>query len=120
VFLAGSWQTATGVYLDHFNTSHGCDSTITTYLLVIVGIEENTLSSIQIVPNPAKEQIRINGISNNENSLSLYDLSGKLILKKEHITDHDFIDLSSISNGMYLIQFRQSDKVRFMKLEVIK
>ncbi|HQK97694.1 MAG TPA: T9SS type A sorting domain-containing protein [Bacteroidia bacterium] len=120
VFLAGSWQTATGVYVDHFNTSHGCDSTITTYLLVIVGIEENTLSSIQIVPNPAKNQIRINGISNIENNFSLYDLSGKLILKKEQISDHDIIDLSSISNGMYLIQFRQSDKVRFMKLEVIK
>ena len=120
VYLAGNWQTATGVYIDHFNTTNGCDSTITTYLLVIVGIEENALSAIQIVPNPAKNQIKVKGITSNDNTLSLYDLTGKLILKKEQINDQETIDISTISNGMYLIQFRQSEKVRFMKLEVIK
>jgi hypothetical protein len=120
VYLAGNWQTATGVYVDHFNTTNGCDSTITTYLLVIVGIEENALSAIQIVPNPAKNQIKVKGITNNDNNFSLYDLTGKLILKKEQINDQETIDISTISNGMYLIQFRQSEKVRFMKLEVIK
>jgi hypothetical protein len=88
--------------------------------LVIVGIEENALSAIQIVPNPAKNQIKVKGITNNDNNFSLYDLTGKLILKKEQINDQETIDISTISNGMYLIQFRQSEKVRFMKLEVIK
>jgi hypothetical protein len=120
MFLAGSWQTATGVYVDHFNTSHGCDSTITTYLLVVVGIEENALSSIQIIPNPAKDQIRISGITNGNNQLNLYDMTGKLILRKDQLTESENIDISSISNGMYLVQFRQVDKIRFMKLEVIK
>ena len=119
-FLAGSWHTNTGVYIDHFTTIYGCDSTLTTYLLVIVGIEENELSSIQIIPNPAREQIRINGITNNDNSLSLYNLTGKLILRKERITNRESIDLSSICSGMYLVQFRQVDRIRHMKIDIIK
>jgi len=46
LFLAGAWQTMSGVYTDNFVSEHGCDSTIVTDLIVVEAFTTNVIANI--------------------------------------------------------------------------
>ncbi len=55
---------------------------------------------ILIYPNPAKENITISGLSNQDYTVSLYDMSGREIV---NIKNENQIDISMLQDGIYLI-----------------
>jgi hypothetical protein len=68
-------------------------------------------------PNNIKENEELNSIlitnnkihvNKNINSLNVYDISGKLILSKNHLKTHNLINLTNFSEGIYIV--RCSDK----------
>jgi hypothetical protein len=62
------------------------------------GLNQPAQSAIQIYPNPAKEVLNISGKAKNS-IVSIYDYAGKQLL----VTAKEQIDLSSFSNGFYLV-----------------
>jgi hypothetical protein len=77
------------------------------------------LQGFSIYPNPSNEGVFNFLISNNEShQVSIFDLSGRLILKKENIENSDSIDLSRYAKGIYLAKITSGNKSRVVKLLV--
>ena len=79
-------------------------------VLNVLGVSEITTKQdkVSVYPNPTADYITLQ-ISSKEKpkEVSVYDLSGKLVMQKE--INSDRIDLSSLINGVYLLTFKNSD-----------
>ncbi|MFH6992854.1 T9SS type A sorting domain-containing protein [Flavobacterium sp. FlaQc-48] len=87
-------------------------ATPSSFLIRIKGTETNLSnedfstekSMFSIWPNPAKNTLNIHSLNENNYSVKIYDLSGKLIYSKENLSNS--IDVSSFTSGMYLIKIK--------------
>jgi hypothetical protein len=97
---------------------NGCVDTSDIATLTIIDdasvFEENS-TSITISPNPISNDFSISGISNIV-SLSLKDLSGKLI-KAYDVQDKNY-SISYITSGVYFLEVR--DEIRAYNIKVVK
>lgn len=78
------------------------------------GIVEETLPNINIYPNPSKDWIKIDGLTELSN-IQIFDVTGKLVLSQEYQVD-DRIDISSLTTGMYILNIRNSEGVSSKKI----
>ncbi|NOT36141.1 MAG: HYR domain-containing protein [Saprospiraceae bacterium] len=68
----------------------------------------NSSSLIEIIPNPAREEVKIKLINRKISSLNIYDLNGKLVWRKvPPISQLEVLDVSQWNEGVYsiIIQF---------------
>jgi hypothetical protein len=101
LYIGGGFWTIDGDSILHFakwtggNYIDTCGSAI--------GIEqlENQSPKINIYPNPAINNLTINGLSTNATA-EIYDLSGKLLFNKQLNTNQ--IDINSLAKGLYFIK----------------
>ena len=68
----------------------------------------NSLSTVQIYPNPVKDKLFIKGLSNKNVSVSILSLDGKLIIKT-NLEGKNSIDLSDIRQGVFLVHLINSE-----------
>jgi hypothetical protein len=74
-------------------------------------ISENDLSEkVKAYPNPANDFIDIETDLSNC-YFSVFDVTGKLILREKIVQNKTRIDLSSYSNGLYFIQLKSDENV---------
>lgn len=95
VFLDVGFSTVTGaVFLAEVET--GC---------VILSLNQNKINnSLTIYPNPTNGFIKIKSFVNIQN-ISLYDLNGRILKKINNSnSNEETIDLSSFSDGVYLLE----------------
>lgn len=59
-------------------------------------------STISVFPNPVKDFLHINLKENTERAVTLYDVTGKLLLTK-NINSSASIDVSSFKSGVYMV-----------------
>lgn len=78
------------------------------------GIVETSLPDINIYPNPSKDWIKIDGISE-VSDVQIFDITGKLVLQQEYQID-DRIDISNLTVGMYILNIRNSEGVSSKKI----
>ena len=55
-------------------------------------------------PNPASEFIIIQSANNSLASMEIMDLNGKILLRKDFISDNEVVDVTSLENGIYLVR----------------
>lgn len=70
------------------------------------------VQNISVYPNPTKEYISIEGLTGDNNQISIFDFSGKLILstnQSKNISTNNFV------SGIYFIQINNSDFIKFIK-----
>lgn len=88
------------------------------------GISEPDKPRFRVYPNPAVHSITVENINNSrENSvISIYDVTGRLVLKQplHTTTKTTFIDLSSNPNGLYLVRIQAGDHVYQEKISLAK
>lgn len=90
----------------------------TTSLLGTNETAANTLESIKIYPNPAKDFLNIELPKDVKNfNLEITDLNGRLILTNENETK---INVSGLVNGAYLCTIKANDKVAVRKIIIGK
>ena len=80
--------------------------------------ESNTLSTVQVYPNPTNNTVTIN-VNDFENieSLSLFDLQGRIIFNSTNLTKSKTqIDLSNHSNGIYMLKIQSTKEVKTYKV----
>lgn len=66
----------------------------------------NKENNLQIYPNPASAQVNISLPSNSSGKLSIYDISGKLILQKTVLDQNELnVNTSNLSKGIYTVSF---------------
>ncbi len=92
-------------------------------LVNIVGLDESVLnnSSLQVYPNPAKDIVHIDILELSNVTLRITDLSGRVIKDDiELMNGTNPVNLSELSNGIYLMRFEHQREVYSRKLIISK
>ncbi len=112
-----AWSTANWTsYIDatstFVNNQAACDA--------LASVSENNLENqISIFPNPAANSIHIqNDAGYVIDAISIYTILGKLIYQYKDIQNS--IDVSDLSNGMYLIKLNSNNKIITKKIIINK
>jgi hypothetical protein len=74
-----------------------------------VGVQNTSLSSIVLFPNPAKNQISVSGISTNARA-EIRDLAGKLFYAG-NIANQNSIDVTTLASGVYFLQIQLGSSI---------
>jgi hypothetical protein len=96
-----------GVYELQVSNSYGCVTT-SNMITVNVGVEEIGLEDqLNVYPNPVTDVLNVQWNNTSEAaSLSIRDLSGRLILSERGGNGNAAIDLSELSNGNYILELQ--------------
>ena len=87
-----------------------CSDTSACNLILIVGMEDQLESSLQIFPNPAHNQLNIR-TANQITGVSFFDMLGKRIFKGTS----KVIDIETLETGVYVIEIQTTAGTVFRK-----
>lgn len=73
---------------------------------------------LEIFPNPASNQLNIYFPTRGSGQVSIFDLSGKMLLNEIYFGDQIQVDVSDFPSGMYLIRVADDEKVAVKKFVV--
>jgi hypothetical protein len=90
--------------------------------LTSTGIENYAIAnSIVVVPNPASNIIRVTFNENKSNAIQIIDLSGKIVKSFSAIVSNQLeMNVSDLSEGLYIVKLSNSNGVTTTKLNVVK
>lgn len=80
-----------------------------------VNIEDHLNSGFVIYPNPVADVLNITGLVE-ITSVSVYDISGKELIRQNANNQNVTLDVSSLSAGIYLVNIISGNKVQTVKL----
>lgn len=97
-------------------TESGCSVTSQVFVVVnnCTGLEQNALSDFKIFPNPASEQLFVQ-TDGREMSITITDVSGRVIASQITTGTLTNIDLKNFSVGVYYIRLQAGDYNRIEK-----
>lgn len=89
-----------------------------------VGIEENSsFHSFSVYPNPGKDRVQIQLLNQLTQSKNIYytltDFCGKEIVTKKNLLQNEELDLSNLTDGLYLLNFFSEERLLEVK-KVVK
>jgi hypothetical protein len=79
--------------------------------------------SINCFPNPSNGKLFVNfPFNKNKITLNVFDTKGLILTSKNILNNNsnESIDLSSLDNGIYILQFVYEDKVQTIKITLLK
>jgi len=111
VFNAGSWDAGEGKA--HVDDSEDCtDFTVPMgYTSVFENKEAHTF---KLYPNPVGDILNISNLLD-VNRIEILDVSGRVILAEEAVTDRVSLNVSQLTNGMYIVSYHTSDGIKTSK-----
>lgn len=83
-----------------------------------VGIEEDWADGIALFPNPASTTVTLSGVAGHR--LQIFDLTGKMVMNQEKISDNQSVDISSLSEGLYIVRISDGKNLVTRKLNIIR
>jgi hypothetical protein len=91
-------------YTDDLNPTIFRIDNVSLLALTTSGLSENNISNLQISPNPAAEQIRINNLNNSDSQISIFSSAGKEIDSHLLNSGINTINISNLSPGFYFVK----------------
>jgi hypothetical protein len=82
----------------------------------INGIEEESINSISVHPNPFNNQITLSGEWKRESQYSIFDATGREVLNGNLNSRMETITTDQLSNGIYLLEVRDDTKSSSQRL----
>ena len=80
------------------------------------GLDDFTLSSVKMYPNPANDFVSFYSVSNAVLEVAIYDMLGKQVLRSDLVQSQ--LNISSLHPGMYFVNITQGAYVTSKKLVV--
>lgn len=74
-----------------------------------LSINENTLNSLALYPNPSKGNVTLQSSTNEDAEISVYNMLGKQVYKIVQSLNSD-IDLNNLKTGIYLVRIEAEGK----------
>lgn len=106
----GTLLTENGEYTQTFTAANGCDSVVTLYLTVSVGVNQASEALVcRVYPNPTDGVCRVRGEALAGTVVRVYDVLGRMRHQQILQGDVDMIDLSSQASGVYLLCIEDRD-----------
>ncbi len=115
--------TSNGNFTVVLTATNSCNSSLNTQTVTIstVGIANNSLGSVSVFPNPSSTgMFEINTKINENSQLEVYNLIGKLLMKKDITSSKSVIDLSGFGMGTYTLKVITEQGILIRKLVVTK
>ncbi len=82
----------------------------------ILSIEENSLTTFNLYPNPSTNYVEISSPETPISEIQVYDLSGKLVISNKYNSEANInLNISSISNGIYLLKINNQVTKKLIK-----
>ena len=82
-----------------------------------LGIEDTTLNTLKLVPNPTDGIIHVDLPENTTNVLiTVYNIYGKRVLSQNIDKTNAFIDITKYSSGLYLVKLKIDNKSYIKKI----
>lgn len=107
--------TASGSYQVGVSNGNECMTMSDIYTVTTTAINKVSDMDIKIYPNPAKDNIVIEGIS--EAKIELYNLQGQFIKNMKASGNKTSIDLSDVNNGVYSIRITTDERIIVKKIQ---
>ncbi|NOY48644.1 MAG: T9SS type A sorting domain-containing protein [Chlorobi bacterium] len=88
-----------------------------------VGIitNSNYLRQVNVYPNPTRGLLNINfDMQYNDVTINIYDLTGKIVMKRKTGNQRNLIDVSQLHSGMYLYRIETKQGMQNGKLNITK
>jgi len=113
-----------GMFIDDNNQIDNASSTdITTAInagytqcaVTSSGIELNGPNRVNIYPNPASDKIYISNLKEDNISIKVYDIKGRIVLEN-NVSNKEYLNISKLSKGVYQINFEGSNWSETRKL----
>ncbi len=82
---------------------------------------ENTMienTEINVYPNPAKDQISIDNAE--YATVQVYNMIGEIVVTESNINNNAKLDLSSLSEGTYLVKVIENNSITTKKITLVK
>ncbi|MEA3443772.1 MAG: LamG-like jellyroll fold domain-containing protein [Bacteroidota bacterium] len=83
-----------------------------------LSITERKIECISVFPNPVKKELNIN--NKNEVRLSLYGLSGNLIIEEQAFVPHGKLNLDGLENGIYILKIIEKNSLHVFKINKVE
>ena len=85
------------------------------------GSENNKADKFAIYPNPSNGVLEVRLPSSAvHQTISVFDINGKEVLKTNMSSSYKQLNLSNLSNGLYYIRYREGTKVKYEKFVLNK
>lgn len=82
-----------------------------------VGLKFNVTKSVfEMYPNPAKDQLHISLLENENGTITIIDITGKTVMQVNISIQHDRINLSSLGRGIYFVNVQTASGNMVKKL----
>jgi hypothetical protein len=103
-----AWELPGTTVVDVFGEDLLSRMTYTIDFTVVVGVDEpGKKPEISIFPNPAHDQVFLKGAQGSD--VRFFNITGQLVMA-ENSFNGNFIDISSLDNGVYTVQIVMEDK----------
>ena len=67
-------------------------------------------SEVRLYPNPASERLTVEAVGQEDYQVMMYDLTGRLMLQRNHLKGVSQLDISHLRPGVYLLKLRDSEQ----------
>ncbi len=94
------------------------DNVVTYSSTALVNIETNGVIALQAYPNPATDKLylKITGTVEPGAQISICNLNGKEVIRQQLVAQNQSINLSGLSNGVYLLRFTNGHQQQTIKI----
>ena len=105
---------------DNLNYNNA-DATVYINVLLEIGIDDSEIN-FAVYPNPTKDFVFIKSDKGDINSVTIYDMSGRVVLRQNNVGSLIRMDVESLSSGVYFIDLeiannRLSDPIKLVKTD---
>lgn len=89
-------------------------------IVVHTGIEnvKDISSMIQVYPNPAIDNVRINSVGTNLQQVSVYDLKGRNVITENVNSNEINLSVSDLSSGIYILKVKTNEGTAVKRLMI--
>jgi choice-of-anchor B domain-containing protein len=82
----------------------------------LLSTDDNSLSKFSLYPNPSTNYVEISSPETPISEIQVYDLSGKLVISNKYNSEVNInLNISSISNGIYLLKINNQVTKKLIK-----
>lgn len=94
------------------------DKCATFKILSNAAVKENALSNVNIYPTNVNGMLTIENLDNAQ--VSIYTISGQEVQSVNHAEGTISVDMSNLSNDLYLVKIQNQNGTRVEKIQVVK
>ena len=88
---------------------------------VILSVETEMLSGIQMFPNPTSQQLRIKSPGNQIiQAIELHDMNGQRVMSEKPLSSDIQLNVSSLAAGQYMVEVRTANGMRRVPIQIIR